>query len=297
MIKHTMNFHRSTRGHDEVRLRRAVRVTLPLHTAGGSINGHNARPAPAGFAAFYEFDAVCKGKPDPETGYLISIKDIDNAFERAAMPVLSEAFELDRRADHPTAPQRVLKALFTELAQRLDAPLVELTWRTTPNQSMTMTRPENDSDDRTPTAPDTADAVLVRERFEFAAAHRLSVPERDQDENRSIFGKCANPNYHGHNYVLETAVRVPAAILEQRPMIQSDLAAHTDESVINTLDHANLNIDVPAFDQQQGGRIPSVENIARYCHETLAPRVAELGCELVHATVWETERTSARYPG
>lgn len=296
MIKNTMHFHRSTRTRDEIRLRRTVRVALPLHAAGGSSNGHNARPAPAGFALFYEFDAVCKGKPDPETGYLTSIKDIDNAFERAAMPVLRDAFERDRRAEHPTAPQRVLKAMFTALADRLDAPLVELTWRTTPNQSMTTTRPETDSENQTTPAPDTADAVLLRERFEFAAAHRLCVPERDQDENRSIFGKCANPHYHGHNYVLETCVRVPASVLDQRPMIQSDLAARTDESVINTLDHANLNIDVPAFDQEQGGRIPSVENIVRFCHETLAPRVEELGCELVHATVWETERTSARYP-
>jgi len=292
MIKRTMPAHRTTAKRDAVRLARTIRVSLPLHGPGASVNGHNARPAPAGLALFYEFVVECQGKPDPSTGYLISIKDIDHAFEGAAYPILTDSLDRQRRADAPTPLAQTLGAAFDALARAVPAPLTALSWRLTPNQTMTMHTTQTDSDN-----PATqARGVLLRERAEFAAAHRLAVPDLDDEKNHEIFGKCANPHAHGHNYVVETCVAIPEDLLDRADHLQGELAVMTDEHLIETLDHKNLNIDVPAFDQCKGGMIPSVENIARYCHETLAPRVETLGVTLAHVTVWETERTSAQYP-
>jgi len=291
MIERIMQVHRTTAERDTVRLSRTIRVSLPLHGSGASINGHNARPAPAGYALFYEFVVECQGKPDAQTGYLISIKDIDRAFHDEAYPILARSLGRARAEDAPPHLAQTLSALFDALGRVISAPLTALTWRLTPNQTMTMRTTHEDSDNT-----DAGRAVLVCERAEFAAAHRLAVPEFDDDKNRAVFGKCANPHAHGHNYILETCVAIPGDRLDRCEHLQGELAALTDAHLVEVLDHKNLNVDVPAFDQGGGGMIPSVENIARFCYETLSPRVSGLGLELVCVTVWETERTSARYP-
>ena len=99
--------------------------------------------------------------------------------------------------------------------------------------------------------------VLVGRRESFNAAHQLCDPDLSDDENRRLFGKCAN--LHGHNYVLEVVV---AGEVDQATGYVVDLKVLSD--VINTqvicdVDHHNLNTDVPWLK----GRIPTSENLAQ----------------------------------
>ncbi len=140
-------------------------------------------------------------------------------------------------------------------------------------------------------------SVLTRERFEFAAAHRLHTDSMSDTQNAQFFGKCNNPNGHGHNYQIEPCVRIPIDLLKSKSY-QHEIQSVVNAVLIEPLDHKFLNTDCPWFDQSANGVIPSIENIARVCYEQLAPEIAQLakGIELVSMTAWETEKTSSIYP-
>ena len=107
--------------------------------------------------------------------------------------------------------------------------------------------------------------VLVGRRESFNAAHQLCNPDLSDDENRRLFGKCAN--LHGHNYILEVVVtgkidQATGYILDLKTL--SDLIARR---IICDVDHRNLNTDVPWLK----GRIPTAENLAQAFWERLGP--------------------------
>ena len=111
--------------------------------------------------------------------------------------------------------------------------------------------------------------VLVGRRESFNAAHQLYDPGLSEDENRRLFGKCAN--LHGHNYVLEVVV---AGEVDQASGYVLDLKALSDliaEHIIRDVDHHNLNTDVPWLK----GRVPTTENLAQAFWERLAPELPE----------------------
>ena len=99
--------------------------------------------------------------------------------------------------------------------------------------------------------------VLVGRRESFNAAHQLCDPDLSDEENRRLFGKCAN--LHGHNYVLEVVV---AGEIDQASGYVLDLKVLSDvigRQVIRDVDHRNLNTDVPWLK----GRVPTTENLAQ----------------------------------
>lgn len=100
--------------------------------------------------------------------------------------------------------------------------------------------------------------VTLTRRAQFSASHRLHSPQLSAEENRKIFDKCNNPNGHGHNYVVEIAVRGEIDPKTGMVMNLSDLKKAIDEAVMQNLDHKNLNLDVPAFRDLN----PTAENIA-----------------------------------
>jgi 6-pyruvoyltetrahydropterin/6-carboxytetrahydropterin synthase len=111
------------------------------------------------------------------------------------------------------------------------------------------------------------------------------------ETNRSIFGQCNNPSGHGHNYKLEAVVSVPLTD-DGGPLGFARIEQLVDEHVIRRFDHKHLNLDTEEFARL----IPSVEHIARICHETLEGPVAEAGGRLERVTVWETDKTACTYP-
>lgn len=135
-------------------------------------------------------------------------------------------------------------------------------------------------------------SILISDRFEFSAAHRLHCPGQSDEWNRERFGKCNNPRGHGHNY--EIKVSVESGLYEDgTSQLSIDrLESIVDELVISRFDHKYLNEDCSEFSD----RNPSVENITITCHGLLKEPIAEAGGRLTSITVWETGKTSCTYP-
>lgn len=133
--------------------------------------------------------------------------------------------------------------------------------------------------------------VTVTRSLRFNAAHRVHNPALSDDENTRLFGKCNNPNWHGHNYRLEVSVRGP---IDQRTGYVIDLGhlrEIVEREVIERTDHRNFNIDV----DYTRGIIPTTENVVVAMWRVLAPVVAP--GQLVRLRLWETENNYADYEG
>ena len=127
--------------------------------------------------------------------------------------------------------------------------------------------------------------VLVGRRESFNAAHQLYDPGLSDDENRRLFGKCAN--LHGHNYVLEVVV---AGQIDHASGYVLDLKTLSDiisTRVIRDVDHRNLNTDVPWL----SGLVPTTENLAQAFWERLRPELPDGLLRSVR--LWETDKNWA----
>jgi 6-pyruvoyltetrahydropterin/6-carboxytetrahydropterin synthase len=133
--------------------------------------------------------------------------------------------------------------------------------------------------------------IALTRRYEFPAAHVLASPALSEAENRRVYGKCANPNGHGHNYGVEITVTGEVDPLSGRIAEPGTLDAIFDERVRARFAHRTLNDD-RAFAE----RVPTAENIARVIHDELAPAIGErTGARLVRVRVQETRRNSFVY--
>jgi 6-pyruvoyltetrahydropterin/6-carboxytetrahydropterin synthase len=124
----------------------------------------------------------------------------------------------------------------------------------------------------------------------FEAAHRLHNPNRSDDWNRTVFGKCNNLHGHGHNYVLEVVVEGEVDPDSGYLIDMKRLKEILHREVVDDVDHRHLNLEVAWLE----GIIPSAENLARVFFERVAPQLPE-GVRLTELTVHETERNSASY--
>ena len=132
--------------------------------------------------------------------------------------------------------------------------------------------------------------VRLSQRFEFAAAHRLHSPALSDQENLRTFGKCSNPHGHGHNYELQVTLAGeprPDGSIVDIPAFERTVA----QTVVDRLDHKNLNVEVPEFKDV----IPTVENIAKVIYQMLKPNFAADRARLASVTVWETPKTWCEY--
>lgn len=116
-----------------------------------------------------------------------------------------------------------------------------------------------------------AQAYLTR-KTRFSAAHRYWRPDWSDEQNRRVFGACANPHGHGHNYVLDVTVE---ASIDPETGFSADLNALDElleREIVRVLDHQHLNHVVPEF--RDGGRIPTSENILAWCWPRIAAGLA-----------------------
>ncbi len=134
--------------------------------------------------------------------------------------------------------------------------------------------------------------VRITRRLHFSAAHRLAHPDRSDEENRRVFGDCANPNWHGHNYELEVTVAGPVDPGTGYVMDLKDLKDLVNGRVVDDLDHRNLNLDVPWLK----GVMPTTENLAVQIWERLAPHIPGPAA-LERVVLWETPRHWVEYRG
>ena len=133
--------------------------------------------------------------------------------------------------------------------------------------------------------------VTVTRRLMFNSAHRVHNPDLPDAENERLFGKCNNPNWHGHNYTLDVSVQGP---IDPRTGYVIDLGVLkkiVTERVVDQMDHRNLNLDVPFM----RGIIPTSENIITAIWRELVP-VVRPG-RLVKLVLWETANNYVEYTG
>jgi 6-pyruvoyltetrahydropterin/6-carboxytetrahydropterin synthase len=280
-------------------LSRTVRFCVNDPPANADKPSHNtfaARPPMQGLGRYYELDVTCRGHADPHTGYFINIKHIDHAVHQHALPHIHQTlFANNQPTQHQTKPPThntkhsgadiPLGQLMRQMINHLQTPLQQsvtlLVLRLTPTHSIALRNADMDH-------------VLIRQRYEFSAAHRLHVPTLSDHENREVFGKCNNPAGHGHNYRLEVAVRLPIDTHGHTADV-AHIDAIVNQHAIQPLDHKHLNTDVPQFANLN----PSVENIVKVIWDMLDDRFNTLDpdASLDELRVWETSKTVCTYRG
>jgi 6-pyruvoyltetrahydropterin/6-carboxytetrahydropterin synthase len=133
--------------------------------------------------------------------------------------------------------------------------------------------------------------MKVCRRATFNAAHRLFREDWNDQRNKEVFGKCSNPNYHGHNYVLEVWLE---GNIDQETGYVIDLKILKDyirEEITDRFDHRNLNLDCTEFKSLN----PTAENIALVCWRLLRSRL-EAKYKLT-IKLWETENNVVECEG
>ena len=134
--------------------------------------------------------------------------------------------------------------------------------------------------------------VYITRRERFNAAHKLWVKSWSEEKNLEVFGKCANKNWHGHNYDLFVTVKGKPDPLTGFIVDVKKLSKIIKRVIIEELDHKNLNIDVPFIPEDVQ---PTTEILVMLIWEQLLPHIK--GCELHCVKLYETENIYAEYYG
>ena len=135
--------------------------------------------------------------------------------------------------------------------------------------------------------------IYQTRRERFCAAHRMFKKEWSDEVNQKVFGKCSNPNWHGHNYVLWVTVKGEPSDEHGFIMNMNILKQIILENVINKIDHKNINLEVDFMK----GRIATTENLAISIWNALNPFIEKEGVSLHRIKIEETENNSIEYYG
>jgi len=135
--------------------------------------------------------------------------------------------------------------------------------------------------------------IYITRKASFNAAHKLSRPDWTDEENQNVYGKCANPNWHGHNYQLYVTVK---GEVNPETGFLVDLKWLKDiinVAVVDKIDHKNLNLDVDFM----SGKLASTENLAIEIWNQLFSLIGASGAELHSIKIYETENNFVEYLG
>ncbi len=264
-----------------MRLARQIRFSVDpfLDRDALGSNSYTSKPAGAGLSLFLQLTVELAGPVNPQTGFLINVVDIDRAARDAAVPIFAERIRQDyRRGAHMSlgAVAGMLATAWDSLDARFGSiHLDQLVLNLNPFRTLAMKASK-------------PGVVYFSEKFEFAAMHKLWNDAFSADRNFAVFGKCANPAGHGHNYVVEVTV---SSAPSDSPLEIGRFEAIVNDALIALIDHKNLNLDVPPL----AGQIPTVENLALFAWSRLLGKFDP--AELYSVTVWESDRTYCTYRG
>ena len=264
-----------------VRLGRLVRFSINpfLSEDSPGCNSYASKPAGEGLTIFLELAAELVGPIHSDTGLLVNVSEIDRAVRQFAVPVFAKEIRrhLGQGQHMPLRTVlQILRSAHEHLADKFEAARVDrLAVKLNPFRKLTM-------DTKAP------GRMYFSEKFEFAATHKLWNDTFSKRQNFEVFGKCANPTGHGHNYIVEVTVCTSA----DGPALRvGEFEQIVDSRLMELVDHKNLNLDVPEFRE----RIATVENLAVFAWERLSDR---FGSARLHSiTVWESDRTYCTYYG
>lgn len=135
--------------------------------------------------------------------------------------------------------------------------------------------------------------IYITRRESFNAAHKLSRAEWSDEQNLEVFGKCANPNWHGHNYQLFVTIKGEVNPETGFLVDLKWLKKVINDEIILKIDHKNLNLDVDFLKSV----LPSTENLAIAIWNILNPILAKHNAQLHCIKINETENNSVEYYG
>lgn len=267
------------------KLKRQVRFSINpfLQAEVEGANSYASQPAGEGLAIFFELSVALTGGLDHATGFVTNVLDIDETVRENVVPLFVERIKADfKKGRHIGLYDiaEILKSAREKLTAKFDkAVLSELTLKLNPFRKLSLDCSKS---------PEDSQMMYFSEKFEFAAMHKLWNDDLSDERNFALFGKCANPTGHGHNYVIEVTVKTPP---QGNDFCIGDFEKIVEGEFIRQVDHKNLNIDVPQLSSVN----PTVENIASFAWDSLVDKFgpAKLHC----VTVWETDKTSCSYCG
>jgi len=135
--------------------------------------------------------------------------------------------------------------------------------------------------------------IYLTRRERFSAAHRMFRKEWSDEINLRVFGKCSNPNWHGHNYILWVTVKGEPSEENGFIMNSNILKQIIIENIIDKIDHKNINLEVDFMK----GKIATTENLAIAIWNELNPFIEKAGASLHCVKIDETENNSIEYYG
>ncbi len=135
--------------------------------------------------------------------------------------------------------------------------------------------------------------IHITRRETFSAAHRLARKEWSNEKNALVFGKCANPNWHGHNYILWVTVK--GEVNQETGFVTnlSDVSNIIKKYILDKVDHKNLNEDVDFMKD----KLSTTENLAIEIWKQIEEPIKQLGCTLYCIKIKETEKNFVEYFG
>ncbi len=135
--------------------------------------------------------------------------------------------------------------------------------------------------------------IYITRKFHFSASHRVYNPALSDEENLKKYGKCSNPNGHGHNYEMTVTVAGEVDPEIGYVMDLTELKLLVEKYLVDKVDHKNLNLDVDFMK----GILPSTENIALKFWEQIEPIINTGSRKLYSINIRETENNSVEYRG
>jgi 6-pyruvoyltetrahydropterin/6-carboxytetrahydropterin synthase len=242
-------------------------------------NSFASKPAGEGLAIFLELSVEVTGPVNPATGFVINVSEIDGNAREFAVPIFAERIKQNfHEAKHIGLSEisGLLRSAWNRLTDKFGtAQLSELGIRLNPFRKIAI----NSKD---------LNMVYFSEKFEFAAMHKLWNDDFSEQQNMEVFGKCANPTGHGHNYIVEVTLEM---LRSRNDFRIGDFEKIVDDEFIKLVDHKNLNADVEQF----GKTNPTVENIVFLAWDQLIDKFGK--AKLHRVTVWETDKTYCSYEG
>jgi 6-pyruvoyltetrahydropterin/6-carboxytetrahydropterin synthase len=245
-------------------------------------NPYASQPPGDGLSIFFELSVALTGSLDRSTGFVMNVLDIDETVRSLVVPLFAKRIKADfKKGRHIGLYQlaEILNSARKKLVGKFDrAVLSGLTLKLNPFRKLGLDC----------SGAEDCKMIYFGEKFEFAAMHRLWNDKFSDERNFALFGKCANPTGHGHNYIIEVTIE---AAPQANDFCIGDFEKIVDGEFIKHVDHKNLNVDVSGLN----GINPTVENIASFAWDRLVDKFspAKLHC----VTVWETDKTSCSYYG
>lgn len=244
-------------------------------------NSYCAKPTAEGLAMLFALWVELKGNTNENTGFIINVSDIDKIVRNKAVKIfdtfIKQKFKQKQLVTFEQIGQllgktwKTIEKDFALVLNEVEVPAQINSLAVEPGPARKIAIKEKGGD-----------MLYFSEKFEFSASHTLWNKKFSKSANEKVFGKCANPTGHGHNYIVEVTVKKTA---KGESLKAGDFEKTIEKQFIRIVDHKNLNTDVKHFKKVN----PTVENIAEFAFRSLAGKLKPM--ELDSVTVWENDRT------